>query len=218
MSKVKRALDSKDSHIKTLRIVIAILTLIIAYSQWGWSQAPKNITVDIPPDLRSGSSRLIGEKHPYNVYSYGLYIWQQINSWPVSGEEDYKKNIERLSCYITPKFKAELLQDYNDKGRRAELKRTRYIQEMHGRGYQPERVFIESKDSWVAYYDIGIKESYRGQKIKDIYARYPLRIVRMDANPECNPWALAIDGIYEKPKRIEVRETEMEATTGEVQQ
>lgn len=211
MAKTKKALDGRDSHIRTLRGVIAVLILIIAYSQWGWSQAPKQIRVDIPPDLRSGSSMGINERHPFNVYSFGIYIWQQINNWPVSGELNYKQNLHKLSCYITPKFKQALEQDYIEKGRRAELKRTRGLQEMYGRPYTPKRVWVESQDSWVAYYDVSIKETYRGETVKDIFARYPLRIIRYDNNPECNPWGLAIDGFYENPKRLENRQNDLES-------
>ena len=205
MAKVKRALDGRDAHIFTLRMIILFLCLVIAYALWGWSIAPHRIKVDIPPDLRTGSSRGIEERHPYNVYGFGLYIWQQMNNWPASGEKDYAANINSLGCYITPRFKAELLRDYDQKERRSELRRTRALQEMFDRPYEPKRVWVESGDSWVAYYDVSIKESYRGETVKDIYVRYPIRVVRWDTNSECNPWGLALDGFYEDPKRLEGR-------------
>jgi integrating conjugative element protein (TIGR03746 family) len=176
---------------------------VIAYAMYGWSQAPKRIKVDIPPDLRTGSSRGIEERHPYNVYGFGLYIWQQLNNWPVAGEKDYSANISRLACYITPRFQAELKRDLDQKGRRAELARTRALQEMFDRPYEPKRVWVESGESWVAYYDVSIKETYRGETVKDIFVRYPIRIVRWDTDAECNPWGLALDGFYEEPVRLE---------------
>jgi len=210
MAKVKRALDGRDAHIFTLRMIILILAGIIGYSMYGWSQAPKRIKVDIPPDLRTGSSRGIEERHPYNIYGFGLYIWQQLNNWPSSGEKDYSSNIKKLSCYITPKFKAELERDYSVKERRSELRRTRSLQEMFDRPYEPKRVWIESGDSWVGYYDVSIKESYRGELVKDIFVRYPIRVVRWDTDSECNPWGLALDGFYEDPVRLERREIELD--------
>lgn len=208
MATVKRALDGRDAHILTLRVVIFVLVTVIAYTMWGWSEAPKRIKVDIPPDLRTGSSRGIEERHPYNVYGFGLYIWQQLNNWPVSGDKDYTDNIAKLTCYITPRFKADLVRDYEQKARRSELRRTRALQEMFDRPYVPKRVWIESGDSWVSYYDVSIKESYRGETVKDIYVRYPIRVVRWDTDSECNPWGLALDGFYEDPKRLDGRATD----------
>ena len=69
---------------------------------------------------------------------------QQLNNWPVAGEKDYPANIARLACYITPRFQAELKRDLDQKGRRAELARTRALQEMFDRPYEPKRVWVVS--------------------------------------------------------------------------
>ena len=132
MARLKKALDGRDSHILTLRILIGILAIALFYSIAGWKAAPEHIKIDIPPDLRSGSTRGIQERHPFNVYAFGYYIFQQMNNWPVEGVEDYKKQINRLSCYITPRFKGELERDYEQRLKRHELNRTRALQEMPG--------------------------------------------------------------------------------------
>ena len=46
------------------------------------------------------------------------------------GVEDYKKQIARLSCYLTPEFRGVLERDYENKAKRHELSRTRALQEM----------------------------------------------------------------------------------------
>jgi len=203
MSRVKKALDGRDSHILTLRILIGILVVFLGYSFYGWKSAPEHIKIDIPPDLRSGSTRGIKERHPFNIYAFGYYIFQQMNNWPVKGTDDYKKQIERLTCYITPRFKGELERDYQKRLKRHELSRTRALQEIPERPYTDKRVYIESDDSWVTYYDVNIKETFRAEIVKDIFVRYPVRVVRWDVDPECNLWGLALDGFYKKPKRLE---------------
>jgi len=204
MSRTKKALDGRDAHIYTLRAFIGILTLSLLGTIGGWTMAPEHIKIDIPPDLRSGSTRGIGERHPFNVYAFGYYIFQQLNNWPIEGTSDYEKKINDLSCYFTPKYKGQLERDYEQRGRRNELNRSRYIQEIAGHTFNPKRVFIESKDSWVTYLDIEIKETLRSETIKDAFVRFPLRIVRWDVDPECNLWGLALDGFYGKPKRLEM--------------
>lgn len=199
----KKVLDGNKLHITSLRVIIAFMAIVIFGQMWGWSQAPKHIKVDIPPDLRSGSTRGINERHPFNIYSFGYYIFQQVNNWPIEGVEDYDKRIESLSCYFTPNFKAALRRDYDLKMKRHELNRTRAMQEMPGRIYTDKRVYKESSDSWIAFYDLNVKETYRSEPVKNIFARYPLRIIRWDVDAECNLWGLAIDGFYKKPKRLE---------------
>ena len=219
MARLKKALDGRDSHILTLRILIGILAIALFYSIAGWKAAPEHIKIDIPPDLRSGSTRGIQERHPFNVYAFGYYIFQQMNNWPVEGVEDYKKQINRLSCYITPRFKGELERDYEQRLKRHELNGTRALQEMPDRPYTDKRVYVESGDSWVAFYDVNIKETFRSEIVKDIFVRYPVRIVRWDVDPECNLWGLALDGFYKNPKRLEGNQQENENvqdTSGEV--
>lgn len=203
MSKQKKALDGREAHIFTLRALLVLLVLALFYTINGWSGAPERIKIDIPPDLRSGSTRGIAERHPFNVYAFGYYIFQQLNNWPVEGVGDYKERINQLSCYLTPEYKSWLDRDYERRIKKHELNRTRAAQEMPERPYSSNRVFTESSDSWVSYYDLNIKETYRGEKVKDIFARYPIRIVRWDVNPECNMWGLALDGYYKNPSRLE---------------
>jgi len=203
MSRFKKVLDSRDAHILSLRIVLALLAVALFYAIHGWSSAPEHIKIDIPPDLRSGSTRGIDVRHPFNIYAFGYYIFQQMNNWPVQGTDDYKKQIERLSCYITPRFKGELERDYQKRLKNHELSRTRALQEIPERPYTDKRVYIESDDSWVAFYDVNVKETFRSEIVKDIFVRYPLRVVRWDVDPECNLWGLALDGFYKKPSRLE---------------
>ena len=201
--KIKKALDGRDSHIKTLRLIIGFLSVVCVGLIIGWQTAPSRIMIDIPPDLRAGSTRAIGERHPFNIYAFGLYIWQQMNNWPVEGSKDYAKRIQSLSCFITPEFKAYLESDYENRRKRYELTRTRAVQEMPDRGYEPKRVFIESNESWVAFFDINVKEYLKGSPVKNVFIRFPLRIVTWDVDPECNLWGLALDGFYSPPARLE---------------
>ena len=203
MTRYKKLDDSNQSHIMTLRILLVIMTLALAFSLEGWRSSPENIRVDIPPDLRVGSTQKVGERYPSSVYAFGYYIFQQLNNWPTNGTKDYKERIASLACYITPKFRGTLERDYEKRGKLNELNRQRAIQEIPGHGYEPKRVYIESPERWVAFYDISVKETFRSETIKDIFVRYPLKITSYSADPECNPWGLALDGYYRKPNRLE---------------
>ena len=136
MSRYKSALNGRDAHIITLRFVILVLFVLLLYIAHGWSKAPERITVDIPPDLREGASMPVNYKNPSNVYAFGLYIFQQLNNWPKSGDADYYNRIQTLQCYFTPDFMQTLELDLSKKEALGQLGNKRTISEIPGRHYE----------------------------------------------------------------------------------
>ena len=53
--------------------------------------------------------------------SAGAYIFQQLNRWPENGARDYDKAIFRISPYLTPRDRADVIADMELKGRQGEL-------------------------------------------------------------------------------------------------
>ena len=203
MSRFRKIVDHQSAHIATLRAVIVALLALNAVLCYGWYTAPRDLTVHIPPDLRSGSLRSVGDVPPQSVYAFGFYIFQQLNHWPVDGERDYWNRIHNFAAYLTPQFVDELKADFEAKKTRHELQsRQRSVNEVAGRVYETSRVKIESPDSWVVYLDLQVIETVGGQMIKNTALRYPLRIVRYDVNPELNPFGLALAGFETAPDRL----------------
>ncbi|MHB9520288.1 PFL_4703 family integrating conjugative element protein [Pseudomonas amygdali pv. morsprunorum] len=207
MSRYLKLADSQRAHITSLRMAIVLLALLALGLGIGWYRAPQNMTIHVPPDLRSGSTRLWWDIPPQSVYAFGLYIFQQMNRWPVNGEQDYQTNITRLDAYITPACKQYLQSDFDLRKSSGELrKRVRGVYEIPGRGFgdSPElRTVTNSIDDWTVTLDISADEYYGGQLVKRALARYPLHVVRMDVDPETNPFGLAWDCYNGAPQRIE---------------
>ncbi|MFG6179637.1 PFL_4703 family integrating conjugative element protein, partial [Halomonas sp. THAF12] len=194
MSRFRHAVSARDSHITTLRVAIGVLVLACAALWWGWKSAPEDLTIHNPPDLRSGSTRAWWEVPPSSVYAFGFYIWQQVNRWPSNGEADYKRNLRAYSTYITQSCQLYLENDYQARSDRNELRgRTRGIYEIPGRGYNKDSVEVINRDQWVVTLDLAIDEQYSGTPVRNLFIRYPLRVVRADVDPERNPWRLQID-------------------------
>lgn len=205
MSRFRHAVSARDSHITTLRLIIGVLVLICAGLWWGWKSAPQDLTIHNPPDLRSGSTRAWWEVPPSSVYAFGFYIWQQINRWPSDGEDDYKRNLRAYSPYITQSCQLYLENDYQARSDRNELRgRTRGIYEIPGRGYNEDSVDVINRDKWVVTLDLAIDEQYSGTPVRNLFIRYPLRVVRADVDPERNPWGLQIDCFEGVPQRLEI--------------
>lgn len=210
MSQFKNLVDAQKKHILSLRLVIVALVLVCLFEAFGWSKAPDKLTVHVPPDLRAGSTRLWWDIPPENVYSFGLYLFTQINRWPTNGEVDYEKNIKTYQNYITPSCKAILESDYKKRRDAGELRnRVRGVYEIVGRGYVDNptlRVKQLSKDSWQVNLDLNADEYYLSETVKRAVARYPLKIVRFDADPEKNPYGLVLDCFIGTAQKLEIPE------------
>lgn len=196
----------------TLRLLIKVQWLFIAVLSavalglWiGWKSAPRDITLHLPPDLRNGAHLKIGEIPLSNVYTFAYYIFQQLNSWPQSGTENYGANIWRLSAYFTDGFQQTLLRDLDERGRRGELAyRKRGLFESPGAAYEDWRVEVLSDDSWIVLLDLEIEETVRGVTVKNPVLRYPLKVFRSRADPERNPYGMVLAGFAgDGPRRVE---------------
>lgn len=204
----RKKVDAQLAHIYSLRLVIGLLIALGLYMAYGWQTAPRDLTIHVPPDLRSGSTRQWWDVPPESVYAFGLYIFQQMNRWPVDGETDYEDNIIRLSGYLTPSCKAYLQKDFELRRNSGELrKRERGVFEIPGRGIDDkseQHIEQHSINDWTVNLDITADEHYGGERVKRAFARYPLRIIRSDVDPEKNPFGLAWDCYSSNPQRIEV--------------
>ena len=207
MSRFRKVVDEQVAHVTTLRVVLTALLVLNGLLAYGWYQAPRELIVHQPPDLRSGSTRRATEVPAQSAYAFAFYVFQQLNRWAVDGEADYRDRIHNLAAYFTPQFAEFLQSDFESKRARRELQgRVRSVLEVPGRTYEASRVEIESADSWIVHLDLQVIESYRGETIKNTALRYPLRVVRYDVDPERNPFGLALAGFATTPERLVVEE------------
>ena len=99
MRRYRTEIDNVRAHLRSLWTVIGLQFIVILVLWFGWSQAPKQLTVHVPPDLRSGATLSVNEAPAANVYAFAFYIFQQLNRWPEDGAKDYGKAIFRISPY-----------------------------------------------------------------------------------------------------------------------
>lgn len=199
-------LDNKNFVIRLQWVFIAILFVITIFAIVGWTSVQRDVTIHVPPDLRTGANLKPGEVPLPNIYTFTQYIWQQVNRWTDNGDKDYGAAIYKLQAFLTPSCRINLESDLNQKSSAGELTlRTRFIQEITGHGYSDTRVIPTSKDSWHVTLDTEIFETVRGIRVKDTYVRYPMRVVRFEGDREANPFGLALDCFSgsEKPSRID---------------
>lgn len=205
MSRYRFEIDNVRAHVHSLLGVIAIQVIVIAGLVIGWSRAPRQITVHLPPDLRSGAILALDEVPPANVYAFASTIFQQLNRWPEDGTQDYGRAIFRTSAYLTPKYRAFLMADLAEKARQGELTyRVRGVQPLSDTVFADSKVDVLGHDVWIARLDLDLVESVKGMTVKHTTIRYPLRVVRQAVDLDANPWGLALDGYgAEGPRRLQ---------------
>lgn len=215
MSRFRHEIVHLQAHIRSLRLAAGALALLALLLGLGWWSAPRDLTIHIPPDLRSGSTRPWWDVPPENVYAFAFYIWQQLQRWPSDGEADYPRNLKTLSAYLTPACQAFLEQDYQRRRANGELRlRVRGVYEIPGRGYGEDpagRVRVISTRDWIVTLDLTADEYYSSEQIKRALVRYQLKVVRLDQDPEHNPFGLALDCYAQPPQRIDTHPDPMPA-------
>ncbi len=206
MSRFKNEITHLESHVKTLRTALGATFLGALLLGAGWWSAPRDLTVHVPPDLRSGSTRKWWEVPPESVYAFTFYVFQNLNRWPVNGEDDYPRNLHALSAYLTPACSSFLQQDFEYRRNNGELRqRVRGIYEIPGRGYGDDpsaRVKVVSTRDWIVTMDLSADEFYGSEQVKRAFVRYSLKVTKLDIDPERNPYGLALDCYSSTPVRI----------------
>lgn len=203
--------SSLESHILTLRAVIVLMAFITGYLWVGWKNATDDITIHIPPDIRSGAVVKAGEIHDANVYAFALHFFQQLNHWSDDGMKNYGEQIFKISPYLTPAFREYLIEDMNIRNNDGELaNRMRYVLPIDGETYEKRRVEVLDDSNWIVWLDLGIYEYVRGMSVKTVFIRYPLLVTRFDIDKEKNRWGLALKGFAgEGPKKLTEKQLSM---------
>ena len=204
MSRYRNELAGQREAIRALWGAVGVALACALILGVGWMTAPSALRIHIPPDLTAGATVRPDDPGPPHVYTFALYIWQQLYRWPRDGATEYRAKLDALVHFLTPACRQDRLDDFAARSSRRELAgRQRAVWELPGRGYAPERVYHEGAGSWVVSLDLMIEETVLGERVKSRAVAYPVRVVRYDVDRERNPWGLALDCLAGTPRAIE---------------
>ncbi len=193
------------SHIRTLRAISLVLGICLMGALYGWQHAAKVQRISIPPDLRYGSQVSLNSIDPWEVYNFAGYIWQQMNRCPRDCGKEYLENLERLTQFLTPEFKAWLRHD-SEKRAAELLGRTRFLIPLATTNFR-DTVRLEETGHWTVILDVELQENIGGVSVKDTQIRYYLQVIAKTIDPEFNPWGLLLDVMPKMPERILIKQT-----------
>ena len=204
LSKYRNLLADQREAMRALWAAVGVGLACAVLMGVGWMTAPSSLRIYIPPDLSGGATVEADMPLLPHVYTFAMYIWQQLYRWPQDGARDYADKVRALSAFMTPSCHQDRLDDHERRNSRRELSgRQRAVWEIPGRGFTPERVRVEGSGSWVVWLDLHIEETLLGEPVKSRLVSYAVRVVRYDVDRERNPWGLAIDCLAGVPRAIE---------------
>ena len=198
MSRVRNALSDKNRTIWCLTIAMVVLGVCLMFTVYRMSVMATELDLHLPPDVSQGATLKIGQLPKPTAYTYARYIWQNLNTWQQDGSKEYDVAIDTFACYLTPEFQEHLKQTVTEKRARGELNRTRQLSDAHL--YKDEYVNKFSDTTFGVWLDQNLKETVRGQPVKDIAMRYPLYLVA-DQRP-CNVLKYSLGGFMAAPTRL----------------
>ncbi len=195
--------EDRDQAIISIqsRFIGIILALCLLFAV-GWMRSPSDVTIHIPPDINNGATFKINDIPAAFLHSFAYEVWQSVNYWSQDGLQDYPKNIHAYAAYLTPRFQAELLEDYDDLKTAGQVQRQRSLQGITGSSFESATVKKISENSWEIDLRMRLLEYRNHEVVKDIDLLYPLKVIRWDISSEKNPYGLAIDGFLSPPTRL----------------
>lgn len=201
----KSEVENLSQQIRYLNRVIIVGSVLMLIALVGWISAPKEMTLYYPPDLRNGATVKANEIPPEVVYSFAHYIFQHVQNWESNGASDYEDNRKRYRAFLTPTYQAFIRDDIEN--RKVDIvNRRRELHPIPGSSYETKSVSLVGPNSWIVWMDFHVKEFIRGTLVKDVYIRYPMKVVKYQVAREANPWQLALAGYVEEPIQLAKRE------------
>jgi integrating conjugative element protein (TIGR03746 family) len=193
--------DADKQVIQLQKRFIGILCLLTIAFFIGWLTSPSRLTLYIPPDIQNGATLKAGSIPDPLIYSFAYEVWQELNYWPQESGDDYNKNIRTYWSYLTPAFKAELLEDSAELKASGQTQRIRYLQGLSGAAYDSVNIKRLSSDTWEVDLKMRLTEFKNNQAVKDVEIIYPLKVTRINTSPKNNPYGLALAGFVSEPQR-----------------
>jgi len=199
------SLAEKEVQIRWQWVLIGFLCLSSLGLGWGWYQAPKHVTLYVPPDLSEGALISPGTVPKPVVYSFAFHVWQALQQWPTAhaqGPSACARNIHTYWAYLTPRFRAELLAHCHTLAKHGQLQRVRHLISLPDNRYQPTFVKALDANSWQVNLRFHLVEYVDQMRVKNIDVRYPLRVVRYRISHTANPYGLALAGFAGATTRL----------------
>ncbi|CAC9508982.1 hypothetical protein [uncultured Gammaproteobacteria bacterium] len=195
---VDKSIRAKEKKMYSV-ILALVLVLFVSIVVILILSSNKTYRISLPPNLEFGATVNTGEIDHFEIYSFAGAITQQLNLWK-DGKVDFRKNIDKYYAYITPKYRAYLLDEYENLLNLGQLNgRERSLQEEDM--YRTSNV-IKQSDGWLVQIVFHQQEHINNQRFKDLRIQHSIKVVYRNIDAQSNPWGLQLDVPFERPVRL----------------
>ncbi len=195
---VDKSIRAKEKKMYSV-ILALVLVLFVSIVVILILSSNKTYRISLPPNLEFGATVNTGEIDHFEIYSFAGAITQQLNLWK-DGKVDFRKNIDKYYAYITPKYRAYLLDEYENLLNLGQLSgRERSLQEEDM--YRTSNV-IKQSDGWLVQIVFHQQEHINNQRFKDLRIQHSIKVVYRNIDAQSNPWGLQLDVPFERPVRL----------------
>ncbi|SEH72612.1 DUF2895 family protein [Bathymodiolus azoricus thioautotrophic gill symbiont] len=195
---VDKSIRAKEKKMYSV-ILALVLVLFVSIVVILILSSNKTYRISLPPNLEFGATVNTGEIDHFEIYSFAGAITQQLNLWK-DGKVDFRKNIDKYYAYITPEYRAYLLDEYENLLNLGQLSgRERSLQEEDM--YRTSNV-IKQSDGWLVQIVFHQQEHINNQRFKDLRIQHSIKVVYRNIDAQSNPWGLQLDVPFERPVRL----------------
>ncbi|CAC5868025.1 conserved hypothetical protein [Bathymodiolus azoricus thioautotrophic gill symbiont] len=195
---VDKSIRAKEKKMYSV-ILALVLVLFVSIVVILILSSNKTYRISLPPNLEFGATVNTGEIDHFEIYSFAGAITQQLNLWK-DGKVDFRKNIDKYYAYITPEYRAYLLDEYENLLNLGQLNgRERSLQEEDM--YRTSNV-IKQSDGWLVQIVFHQQEHINNQRFKDLRIQHSIKVVYRNIDAQSNPWGLQLDVPFERPVRL----------------
>ena len=209
-------IDSLKNSIIWQWVIIAFLFLWASSATIGWLSAPKNITMNVGPNLPNEPLVMgIYDADKSAVWQFSQYFLSVLHTWPKNGEEDYLFRLTALRQMgiISQTFYTQFHGDYLDRiGETGGMNTIRGIQRLDHTPLeyafdptytQPWYVDGDIKPGvWTVSIVMQTNETMNNETVRDPLLRYTLKVKKTFENIEGNDWGLQLDALIKQPERL----------------
>lgn len=208
MSKPLSVLDLLKQDIRYRDRIIIAFAVIATLMAAALVRMPSQISIYHPPDLsQKGQISKIGEVPPSTVYSFSVIFLERLMYCKDNCGDDYPATLNGVKTYLTPACFTQL-KDHYQKNIGLYQNRTRSIQPLDNVGFDFHKVEQIDNKTWHVTEHFLLDERIRGTAIREIFMKYPMKIIKSNLTTALNPYQLQVDCFYADPTRISADDLE----------
>lgn len=190
---VQHKTHEQERHIRFLHRAFLGMLCALVFLGWAFWRVPEQLTVYVVPDMSKGFVQKSGEVPASSVYGFARTLWETLNYCKTDCGEEYPKNLENYSVYLTRACYDDLFTHFQH-NRSLYNFRSRLLLPTENSMFSQDKVRQDSSgDYWLVKLEYELRDTVHGAETRNSRMVYPLKVVRSDKPIAHNGLGLDVD-------------------------